>query len=132
MGAGVDCSCEALTLAEHRKKDVVKMFSDMYNEGIIYRGERVVNWCPRCKSTLADDELQYKDQKAVLYTFKYDANFPIAISTTRPETKLGDTAIAVNPRDERYKQYVGQTLKANFCGQELEIKIIADISVELD
>ncbi len=132
MGASIDWSRQAFTLDEQRKKAVVKMFSDMYNEGIIYRGERVVNWCPRCKSTLADDELEYKDQKAVLYTFKYDANFPIAISTTRPETKLGDTAIAVNPRDERYKQYVGQTLKANFCGQELEIKIIADISVEMD
>ena len=132
MGASIDWSRQAFTLDEKRQKAVVKMFTDMYNEGIIYRGERVVNWCPRCKSTLADDELEYKDQKAILYTFKYDANFPITISTTRPETKLGDTAIAVNPRDERYKQYVGQTLKANFCGQELEIKIIADNNVEMD
>jgi valyl-tRNA synthetase len=81
MGASIDWSRQAFTLDEKRQKAVVKMFTDMYNEGIIYRGERVVNWCPRCKSTLADDELEYKDQKAILYTFKYDTNFPITIST---------------------------------------------------
>jgi valyl-tRNA synthetase len=132
MGASIDWSRQAFTLDEQRQKAVAKMFTDMYNEGIIYRGERVINWCPRCKTTLSDDELEYKDQKATLYTFKYDKDFPIAISTTRPETKLGDTAIAVNPKDERYKQYVGQTFKANFCEQNLEIKIIADNNVEID
>jgi len=60
----------------------------MYNDGVIYRGERVINWCPRCKSTLADDEVEHKEQNAKLYTFKYSADFPFAISTTRPEQNL--------------------------------------------
>ncbi len=132
LGASIDWSRQAFTLDEQRQKAVRKMFSDMYKEGVIYQGERVINWCPRCKSTLADDEVEYKEQKTFLYTFKYDQNFPIAISTTRPETKLGDTAIAVNPRDKRYKEYVGQTISANFCGQKLNIKIIADINVDMN
>ncbi len=132
MGASIDWSRQAFTLDQARQKAVAKMFCDMYHEGIIYRGERIVNWCPRCKSTLADDELEYKEQKAILYTFKYDANFPITISTTRPETKLGDTAIAVHPKDQRYQKYIGQTLTANFCGQNLKIKVIADFNVEMD
>ena len=132
LGASIDWSRQAFTLDEQRQKAVRKMFSDMYKEGVIYQGERVINWCPRCKSTLADDEVEYKEQKTFLYTFKYDQNFPIAISTTRPETKLGDTAIAVNPRDRRYKEYVGQTISANFCGQKLNIKIIADINVDMN
>ncbi len=132
MGASIDWSRTAFTLDEQRQKAVKKMFIDMYNEGIIYRGERIVNWCPRCKSTLADDEVEYKEQKAGFYTFKYDKDFPISISTTRPETKLGDTAVAVNPKDKRYEQYVGQTIKANFCGQELNLKIIADHNVDME
>ncbi|MDD3711140.1 MAG: valine--tRNA ligase [Patescibacteria group bacterium] len=132
MGASIDWSRTAFTLDEDRKRAVNKMFVDMYKEGIIYRGERIVNWCPRCQSTLADDEIEYQEQKASFYTFKYDQNFPIAISTTRPETKLGDTAIAVNPKDERYKKYIDQELSANFCGQELNLKIIADINVDMN
>lgn len=69
-----------------------------------------------------DDEVEYKEQSAKLYTFKYSQDFPIAISTTRPETKLGDTAVAVNPKDERYKKYVGQEYTVDFCGQALQIK----------
>lgn len=132
LGASIDWSRQAFTLDEGRQKAVKKMFSDMYKEGVIYQGERVINWCPRCKSTLADDEVEYKEQKAFLYTFKYDKDFPISISTTRPETKLGDTAIAVNPRDDRYKKYVGQIIPASFCGQQLNIKIIADINVDMN
>lgn len=132
MGASLDWSRLAFTLDEERQGAVKKMFKDMYDEGIIYRGERLVNWCPRCHSTLADDEVEYKEQNAGLYTFKYDKDFPISISTTRPETKLGDTAIAVNPKDERYSKYIGQTLQANFCGQNLKIKIIADRQVEMN
>ncbi|MCK9439255.1 valine--tRNA ligase [Patescibacteria group bacterium] len=132
MGASIDWSRTAFTLDEQRQKAVKKMFIDMYNEGIIYRGERIVNWCPRCKSTLADDEVEYKEQKAGFYTFKYDKDFPIEISTTRPETKLGDTAVAVNPKDKRYEKYIGQTIKANFCGQELNLKIIADHNVDMN
>ena len=132
MGASIDWSRKAFTLDEVRQKAVSKMFIDMYQEGIVYRGERVVNWCPRCKSTLADDELEYQEQKAILYTFKYSPDLDITISTTRPETKLGDTAVAVNPRDARYKDLVGQEFKINFCQQALTLKIIADNNVEME
>ncbi len=130
MGSSLDWSRLAFTLDESRKKAVTRMFVDMYNEGIIYRGERIVNWCPSCHSTLSDDEVEHKEQTAKLYTFKYSADFPIAISTTRPETKLGDTAVAVNAKDKRYAEYIGQEYKVNFCGQELNIKIIADYNVD--
>lgn len=130
MGSSLDWSRLAFTLDEQRQKAVKKMFIDMYHEGIIYRGERIVNWCPSCHSTLADDEVEYKEQTAKLYTFKYSQDFPIAISTTRPETKLGDTAVAVNPKDKRYSQYIGQEYEVNFCGQTLNIKIIADRHVD--
>jgi len=116
MGASLDWSRLAFTLDEPRQKAVREMFIRMYEAGVIYRGERIVNWCPRCKSTLADDEVEYKEQVAKFYTFKYDENFPIAISTTRPETKLGDTAVAVNPKDPRYEKYIGQIFTVNFCG----------------
>lgn len=132
MGSSLDWSRLAFTLDEQRQKAVTSLFLDMYREGIIYRGERIVNWCPHCHSTLADDEVEYQKQTAKIYTFKYDHDFPIAISTTRPETKLGDTAVAVNPKDERYKQYIGQEFKVNFCGQELNIKVVADWNVEMD
>lgn len=132
MGSSLDWSRTAFTLDEPRQKAVVKMFADMYREGAIYRGERIVNWCPHCHSTLADDEVEYREQTAKLYTFKYSADFPLAISTTRPETKLGDTAVAVNPKDERYRDYIGREYSVIFCGQPLKIKIIADRNVEMD
>lgn len=130
MGASLDWSREAFTLDEQRKKAVKRMFIDMYNEGVIYRGERIVNWCPRCKSTLADDEVEHEEQTAKLYTFKYWKDFPFAISTTRPETKLGDTAVAVNPKDERYKDYIGQEFEGEFCGVKLKLKVISDREVD--
>ena len=132
MGSSLDWSREAFTLDEKRQKAVNRLFVDMYNEGVIYRGERIVNWCPHCHSTLADDEVEYKEQNAKLYTFKYSKDFPISISTTRPETKLGDTAVAVNPKDERYQKYIGQEFAVNFCGQPLNIKIVGDWNVEMD
>jgi valyl-tRNA synthetase len=132
MGSSCDWSREAYTFDETRNKAVRSVFKLMYDDGLIYRGDRVVNWCPRCHSTLADDEVEYEAQKAKLYTFKYDKDFPFAIATTRPETKLGDTAVAVNPNDKRYKKYIGQTFKVNFVGVDLEIKIIADKEVEAD
>lgn len=130
MGSSCDWSREAYTLDETRNKAVRTVFKMMHDDGLIYRGDRVVNWCPRCKSTLADDEVEYKTQKAKLYTFKYDKNFPISIATTRPETKLGDTAVAVNPSDARYKEFIGQTFEADFCGVKLKIKIIADRNID--
>ena len=132
MGSSCDWSREAYTLDKTRTKAVRSVFKLMYEDGLIYRGERIVNWCPRCHSTLADDEVEYKEQKAKLYTFRYSADFPFTIATTRPETKLGDTAVAVNPKDERYKKYIGQTFQVNFLGQNLKLKVIADRAVDMD
>ncbi|MFH0840415.1 MAG: valine--tRNA ligase [bacterium] len=132
MGASLDWSRLCFTLDHERKNNVKEMFIQMHEAGLIYRGERIVNWCPRCHSTLSDDEVEYKEQEAKLYTFKYDQNFPFAISTTRPETKLGDTAVAVNPKDARYKKYIGNEIEANFCGQKLKLKVIADHGVDME
>ncbi len=132
MGASLDWSRAAFTLDEPRQRAVAQMFVNMYEAGAIYRGERIVNWCPRCHSTLADDEVEHAEQTATLYTFRYWKDFPIAISTTRPETKLGDTAIAVNPRDTRYAQYVGKEFSGTFCGVPLTIRVIADREVDMD
>lgn len=132
MGASLDWSRLCFTLDEERQENVKEMFKQMYEAGLIYRGERIVNWCPRCHSTLADDEVEYQEQKAKLYTFRYSKDFPFAISTTRPETKLGDTAVAVNPKDARYKQYVGKELETSFCGQSLKLKVIADHGVDME
>nr|MBP9819039.1 class I tRNA ligase family protein [Candidatus Paceibacterota bacterium] len=82
--------------------------------------------------TIADDEIVYEERDAMLYTFKYSKDFPISISTTRPETKIGDTAVAVHPDDERYTEYVGKTYDVDFCGAKISIKIVADNSVEKD
>lgn len=133
MGSSLDWSREAYTLDEARNLAVRTVFKQMYDDGLIYRGYRIVNWCPRCQSTLADDEVEYKEQKAKLYTFKYSADFPIAISTTRPETKLGDTAVAVNPQDRRYKKYIGQIfeVKKFAGGPDLRIKVIGEASVDM-
>jgi len=130
MGACLDWSREAFTFDEKRQKAVEKMFIDMYREGVIYRGERIVNWCPRCHSTLADDEVEHKDKKAKMYTFRYSKDFPFAIATTRPETKLGDSVVAVNPKDSRYKKYIGKTFSPNFLGTVLKLKVVADRGVE--
>jgi len=130
MGSSLDWSREAYTLDETRSRAVRKVFKQMYSDGLIYRGYRIVNWCPRCKTTLADDEIDYKESGAKFYTFKYDKNFPFAIATTRPETKLGDTAVAVNPTDERFLQFIGKTFDVTFCGVPLKIKIIAEETVD--
>ena len=130
MGASVDWSREAYTLDEKRSLAVKTAFKEMYDRGLIYRGDRIVNWCPRCHSTLADDEVEYKEEKTILYTFKYDKNFPIAVATTRPETKLGDTGVAVHPEDKRYSQYIGQTFKVRLGDVEREIKIVADEAID--
>ncbi len=131
MGASLDWSREAFTLDEHRNLAVRTVFKKMYDEGLIYRGNRIVNWDPKGQTTISDDEIVYETRKAKLYTFKYSASFPIPVATTRLETKVGDTAVAVHPEDERYAEYVGQTFEiADFCGVPLTIKVIADKSVE--
>ena len=132
MGASLDWSREAYTLDEKRVKAVRTAFKKMYDEGLIYRDYRIVNWDVKGQTVISDDEVVHKERDAVMYTFKYDRDFPVEISTTRPETKLGDTAVAVHPEDERYREYVGKTYKVNFCGNELKIKIIADSHVDKD
>ena len=132
MGASVDWSREAFTLDAKRNLAVRTAFKNMYDDGLIYRGDRIVNWDPKGQTTISDDEIVYETRKAVLYTFKYSKDFPIPISTTRPETKVGDTAVAVHPEDERYKEYVGKEYKVNFAGVPLNIKIVADKAVEKD
>ncbi len=131
MGASLDWSREAYTLDVKRNHAVNFAFKKMYDDGLIYRGHRVVNWDPVGQTTISDIEIVYKEVEATLYTFKYSKDFPIAISSTRPETKVGDTAIAVHPNDERYKKFVGKTFEnISFAGATLSIKVVADDSVD--
>lgn len=130
MGASLDWSREAYTLDEQRSRAVRTAFKAMYDDGLIYRGHRVVNWDPKGQTVISDDEVVHQERDAMLYTFKYSHDFPISISTTRPETKVGDTAVAVHPDDERYKEFVGKEYDVEFCGVQLSIKIVADESVE--
>jgi valyl-tRNA synthetase len=131
MGASLDWSREAFTLDEKRNFAVRTAFKKMYEDGLIYRGHRIVNWDPKGQTVISDDEIVHEERKAKMYTFKYSKEFPISISTTRPETKVGDIAVAVNPTDERYKEYVGKTyVIKDFCGVKLEIIIVADDAVE--
>ncbi len=130
MGSSLDWSREAFTFDEKRNLAVNTAFKKMYDAGLIYRGSRIINWDPKGQTTISDDEIVYEERKSKLYTFKYSSDFPIAISTTRPETKIGDTAVAVHPSDERYKEYVGKTYNVTFAGANLEIKIVADEAVD--
>lgn len=132
MGASADWSREAFTLDEKRSLSVRTAFKRLYELGLIYQGYRVINWDVKGQTTISDDEIVYVERPAKLYTFKYNADFPIAIATTRPETKLGDTAVAVNPEDPRYKQYVGQEFNVEFFGENLRIKVIADESIDIN
>lgn len=130
LGSSLDWSREAFTLDDKRSLAVRTVFKQMYDDGLIYRKYRVVNWDPKGQTTISDDEIVYQERKSVMYTFKYSKDFPIAISTTRPETKVGDTAVAVHPDDARYTEFIGKTYEAIFCGVPINIKIIADDSVD--
>ena len=130
MGGSLDWSRYAYTLDEKRNLAVSTAFKRMYDEGLIYRGNRIVNWDPKGQTTISDDEIVYEERDTKLYTFKYSKEFPIMVSTTRPETKVGDVAVAVHPNDERYKAYVGREYNLTFCDVPIRIKIIADHSVE--
>lgn len=132
MGASLDWSREAYTLDDKRSLAVRTAFRKLYDLGLIYRGHRVVNWDPVGQTTIADDEIVYKEVKAKLYTFRYGQDFPIAISTTRPETKVGDTAVAVNPKDERYQKLIGREFDVDFAGSKLHIRIVGDESVDAE
>ena len=133
MGASIDWSREAYTLDETREKAVRTAFKKMYDDELIYRDYKIVNWDPKGQTTVSDDEVNHEERMSKMYTFKYSKDFPISISTTRPETKVGDVAVAVHPEDARYAQYVGQEFTdIDFCGVKINIKIIADESVEKD
>jgi valyl-tRNA synthetase len=130
MGSSLDWSRYAYTLDDKRYNAVLTAFKSMYDDGLIYRGNRIVNWDPKGQTTISDDEIVYEERTSKLYTFKYSSDFPISISTSRPETKVGDVAVAVHPDDERYKQYVGQTFAFTFCDVPVEITVIADKEVD--
>lgn len=130
MGSSCDWTRERYTFDDERNLAVNTIFGMMFEDGLIERGFRVVNWDPQFQTTLSDDEVDSKEVTARLLTFKYDKDFPIAISSTRPETKFGDTAVAVHPNDIRYQKLIGQTFEPEFCGKKLTIKIIADEAVD--
>lgn len=130
MGASCDWSRDAFTLDDTRSRAVNALFKKMYDAGLIYRGNRIVNWDPKGQTTISDDEIVYEERAGKLYTFKYSKDFPISVATTRPETKVGDVAVAVHPDDARYKQYVGNEYDAVFCDVPIHIKVVADKEVD--
>ncbi len=130
MGSSLDWGREAFTLDETRQQAVHEAFKRFYELGLIVRGDRIVNWDPKGQTVISDDEIVYEERKTMFYTFRYDKDFPIAISTTRPETKVGDTAVAVHPDDKRYKEYIGKEFDAVFCDVPIHVKVIADNSVD--
>lgn len=131
MGASLDWSREAFTMDAERSIAVQVAFKRMYDAGLIYRGYRVINWDPKGQTSVSDDEVEHRTEKGRLYIFRYSKDFPIEIASTRPETKVGDTAVAVHPDDKRYKKYIGKEFAGiEFAGTKLNIKIIADENVD--
>ncbi len=130
LGSSLDWSREAFTLDKKRERAVYTAFKTMFDDGLIYRAHRIINWDPKGQTTISDDEIVYEERKGKIYTFKYSSDFPIPIATTRPETKVGDVAVAVHPNDERYKKYIGKEFKLNFAGVPLSIKIVGDDAVD--
>lgn len=132
LGASCDWSREHFTLEPEISKSVYTTFKKMYDEGLIYRGKRIINWCPRCGTALSDVEVIYKDKETKLTYIKYpieNSDEFITVATTRPETLLGDTAVAVNPEDKRYKNLVGKNAILPLRGHK--IPIIADAAVDM-
>jgi valyl-tRNA synthetase len=130
LGASADWTREAFTMDEKRSLAVKTAFKKMYDDGLIYQGTKVINWDPKGQTAVSDDEVVYKPEQGQLYIFKYCDWFPIEIATTRPETKVGDTAVAVHPDDPRYENLIGKEYNVEFAGVKLKIKIIADESVD--
>lgn len=131
LGNSVDWNRERFTMDEGLSKAVRNVFVTLYERGLIYKGHYLVNWCPRCGTALADDEVEHTDTDGFMYHIYYefeDSSGKIEIATTRPETLLGDTAVAVNPEDERYKSVVGKKLKLPLTGRV--ISLIADSYVD--
>ena len=113
LGSSCDWSRERFTMDEGCSDAVLEVFVKLYNEGLIYRGNRIINWCPQCKTALSDAEVEYEEQASNLWYIRYpaeDGGEGVIVATTRPETMLGDTGVAVNPEDERYAHLVGKNV----------------------
>lgn len=133
VGVSCDWDKSAFTMDERCSKAVREVFVKMFNEGLIYRGDRIINWCPTCKTAISDAEVEHENSASHLWHIRYplsDGSGEIVIATTRPETMLGDTAVAVHPSDLRYKKLIGKTIKLPLTNRE--IPIIADEYVEKD
>ena len=133
MGSSADWDRERFTMDEGCSKAVKEVFVNLYNKGLIYRGKRIINWCPCCHTSLSDAEVEYEEQAGHFWHLRYplsDGSGYIEMATTRPETMLGDTAVAVNPDDDRYKDYVGKTVILPIVHRE--IPIIADSYVDME
>ncbi len=132
LGASCDWSRQRFTMDEGCSRAVREVFVNLYDKGLIYRGHRIINWCPRCLTALSDAEVEYKDQPGFFWHIKYPIKGEdgyVEIATTRPETMFGDTAVAVNPDDENTKHLIGKTLILPIVGRE--IPVIADDYVEI-
>ncbi|HBN38503.1 MAG TPA: valine--tRNA ligase [Ruminococcaceae bacterium] len=133
MGSSCDWDRERFTLDEGCSKAVREVFVNLYEKGLIYQGKRMVNWCPHCCTTISDAEVEYEDQAGHFWHLRYpfkDGTGYVELATTRPETLLGDTAVAVNPNDERYKDIIGKTLILPIVHRE--IPVIADDYVDIE
>ncbi len=133
LGSSCDWERERFTLDEGCSKAVNEVFVKLYEKGLIYRGERIINWCPHCCTSISDAEVEFSEQEGNFWHIRYpikDSDGYVEIATTRPETLLGDTAVAVNPNDERYKNIVGKMLILPIVGRE--IPVVADDYVEMD
>ena len=133
LGSSADWDRERFTMDEGCNHAVKNVFVNLYNKGLIYRGERIINWCPCCKTSLSDAEVEHEDQKGHFWHLRYplaDGSGYIQMATTRPETMLGDTAVAVNPKDTRYTDMVGKMVDLPIVHRQ--IPIIADDYVEMD
>jgi valyl-tRNA synthetase len=131
LGASCDWSRERFTLDDGLSRAVTKVFVMLYREGLIYRDYRLINWCPRCETALSDLEVEHKEAQGHLWYIRYplaDGSASITVATTRPETMLGDTAVAVNPEDDRYRALLGKVVKLPLTNRE--IPIIADSAVD--
>ena len=132
LGASCDWDRSAFTMDETRAKSVRETFCELYEKGLIYKGNRIINWCPKCRTALSDAEVEYKDMPGSFWHIRYpieDSDEEFIIATTRPETMLGDTGVAVHPDDERYKHLVGKNAILPLVGRKLPI--VADDYVEL-
>ena len=132
LGASCDWDRSAFTMDETRAKSVRETFCELYEKGLIYKGSRIINWCPKCRTALSDAEVEYKDMPGSFWHIRYpieDSDEEFIIATTRPETMLGDSGVAVHPDDERYKHLVGKNAILPLVGRKLPI--VADEYVEL-